>query len=201
MWALLPRDWQVYVITIVAIVASSIIVAIGGGSAILSISLAATMVVVILFVAGLVWRRLWALVPWIARHTFPDLSGIWEGQLESDWIDPQNQEPLPPIPTKIVISQGLFETSVRLQTGTSASHSNRVILEPNYPAATFRVWYTYRNTPNAMAQRVSMEHDGVAFLEWDANEPDKLQGQYFTNRKTKGDIRVRKGREGGGSIS
>ena len=47
---------------------------------------------------------------------FPDLSGKWEGHLESTWIDTETKQVKPRIAAKITIHQGLFATSVTLRT-------------------------------------------------------------------------------------
>ena len=53
--------------------------------------------------------------------------------------------------------------------------------------------HTYENRPDAALSHRSSRHDGVAWLEMDyERDPDRLVGQYFTERKTSGDIEVRR---------
>ena len=47
--------------------------------------------------------------------------------------------------------------------------------------------YCYLNTPNAMVRNRSQMHNGTSMLCVD--EPRKLKGQYYTDRKTTGDMK------------
>jgi hypothetical protein len=148
-------------------------------------------------IAEIAWRPLWRRFPLLQRRTFPDLSGNWSGTLVSTWVDPATGSPKPPIPTKIVIRQGLFSTSVSLSTGESTSHSTRSFLEPFRDTGRFRIWYSYNNDPQAQFQHRSSPHEGVAFLECDFSaDPNRLTGRYYTARRTTGDIDVRRHGDG-----
>jgi hypothetical protein len=144
-------------------------------------------------VAEIAWRPLWRRFPLLQRKMFPDLNGSWKGTLTSTWVDPTTGSSKPPIPTDIIIRQGLFTTSVSLRTQESASHSTRSFLEPFRDTGRFRIWYSYNNDPQAQFLHRSSPHEGVAFLEceFDAN-PDRLTGRYYTARRTTGDIDVRR---------
>jgi hypothetical protein len=143
--------------------------------------------------ASFVWRPLWRKFPFIERKTFPDLTGTWEGFLRSTWKDPNTGQPKDPIPTKIWIRQGLFSTSVKLQTGESFSYSTRCMLEADHDAGRFRIWYSYDNQPNAEFAYRSTQHQGVAWLELDIDaDPERLTGQYYTYRLTNGDMVLRR---------
>jgi hypothetical protein len=144
-------------------------------------------------IADIVWRPLWRRFPLLQRKTFPDLNGTWKGTLTSTWVDPATGSPKPPIPTDIVIRQGLFTTSISLKTGESASHSTRSFLEPFRDTGRFRIWYSYNNDPQAQFQHRSSPHEGVAFLECEfGTDPFRLTGRYYTARRTTGDIDVRR---------
>jgi hypothetical protein len=149
--------------------------------------------VVFAALAEIAWRPLWRRFPLLQRKTFPDLNGTWKGTLTSTWIDPTTGAPKPPIPTEIVIRQGLFATSVSLGTGESTSHSTRFFLEPFRDTGRFRIWYSYNNDPQAQYQHRSSPHEGVAFLECEfGTDPNRLTGRYYTARRTTGDIDVRR---------
>ena len=158
------------------------------------ISLSATIVgTLIAAVASALWRPIWRLFPWIEKRTFPDLTGTWKGHLVSTWIDPATGQPKAPIPTTVTITQGLFATTVRLQTGESTSYSVRCLLEPYPDAGRFRIWYSYNNDPKAQYRYRSSPHQGIAWLEMDYDgDPDHLVGMYYTERKTSGDLDVRR---------
>jgi hypothetical protein len=93
----------------------------------------------------------------------------------------------------MLIRQGLLFISVKMRTAESSSHSTRSLPEADREAQRFRVWYSYENRPDAAFSHRSSRHDGVAWLEMDyERDPDRLVGQYFTERKTSGDIEVRR---------
>ena len=148
---------------------------------------------VLTVIASISWRYVWAWVPWIGRKTFPDLTGTWEGNLVSTWINPETGKVGPPVPTTIWVRQGIFRTSIKLRTGESTSYSTRCLLEADREAGRFRFWYSYDNTPKAEYRYRSARHEGVAWLELDLDEdPNHLVGCYYTDRKTSGDIDVRR---------
>ena len=102
-------------------------------------------------------------------------------------------EGVPPIPVTIWIRQGIFSTSIKLRTGESTSYSTRCLLEADQDAGRFRFWYSYDNSPRAEYRHRSARHEGVAWLEVDADtDPERLIGCYYTDRKTSGDIDVRR---------
>jgi hypothetical protein len=151
-------------------------------------------------IAEIAWRSLWRRVPLLQRKMFPDLNGTWKGTLTSTWLDPVTGSPKPPIPTDIIIRQGLFTTSVSLKTGESTSHSTRSFLEPFRDTGRFRIWYSYDNDPQAKFHHRSSLHEGVAFLEYEFDaDPNRLSGRYYTDRRTTGDIDVRREKQSTGS--
>lgn len=144
-------------------------------------------------VAEIAWRPLWRWFPLLQRKMFPDLNGTWKGTLTSTWVDPTTGSSKPPIATEIIIRQGLFTTSVSLETQESVSHSTRSFLEPFRDTGRFRIWYSYNNDPQAQFLHRSSPHEGVAFLECEFDaDPDRLTGRYYTARRTTGDIDVRR---------
>lgn len=53
----------------------------------------------------------------------PNLNGIWEGQIQSDWISPDTNEKLPPIDAQLFIRQSLFHISCVMKTAEMTSRS------------------------------------------------------------------------------
>ncbi len=150
-------------------------------------------------VAEIAWRPLWRWFPLLQRKMFPDLNGTWKGTLTSTWVDPTTGSSKPPIATEIIIRQGLFSTSVSLETQESVSHSTRSFLEPFRDSGRYRIWYSYNNDPQAQFLHRSSPHEGVAFLECEFDaDPDRLTGRYYTARRTTGDIDVRRKKSKGG---
>lgn len=150
-----------------------------------------TIVLAVVPVAERTWRHFWKWLPALNRMVFPDLHGTWTGHLHSTWIDPATGKQPSPIPTTVWVRQGLFNVSVRMKTAESRSHSTRCLLEADREAQMYRLWYSYDNRPIAEVAHRSARHEGVAWLEVDLQtSPESLFGQYFTDRRTCGDIRL-----------
>jgi len=156
-----------------------------------AINMTALAVVLILGLAAQVlWRPLWRLMPGLNRWVFPDLNGTWQGQLHTTWVDPKTGKGSGPIGATVIIRMGWFDVSVRMQTVKMQSFSNRVFLEREKGTNIFRVWYGYGHEPTAASQPGNPPHDGMAYLEFDTANPDKLRGQYYTSRHTSGDFKL-----------
>jgi hypothetical protein len=199
MWALFTWQTQAKILTTAGVLvawaldAVSTYFGVGGAPFWKWASLAVAIVVLILgTVLQMAWRPLWRRYPKFGRNLFPDLNGVWQGHLVSTWKNPETGESPPPIPTTITINQTLFTTSITLKTGESKSYSTRCLLERTPDPGIARVWYSYDNQPNAEVSHRSARHEGVAWLEMDLAVSNKLSGQYFTHRKTTGDISVTK---------
>ena len=200
MWSLLPQRLQLLAIaipTIVIVLAIEAVmdIAIGQPSHPLrSTSLAVFFIGAFLIPsANKIWRPIWRRFPAIERAIFPDLNGTWEGTIDTTWARPDTGAAPPPIPTIIRINQSLFFTTVCSQTGESRSQSTRCYLEADRAAGIYSVRYSYANRPKAMVSRSSPRHDGFAWLELNIEaDPNRLIGQYFTERRTTGDIELRR---------
>jgi hypothetical protein len=144
-------------------------------------------------IASAVWWRLWTRFPIIGRKLFPDLTGTWAGELVSTWENSVTCQGVAPIPVTIWTRRGIFSTSIKLRTEESISYSTRCLLEADHEAGRFRFWYLYDNNPRAQHRYRSARHEGVAWLELDIELiPSRLVGCYYTDRKTSGDIDVRR---------
>jgi hypothetical protein len=198
MWSLLPRQRQLSIIVVTTLLTAWAIEAIYtlisghtpgiGQIASLVMTLLGSILVAIF---NATWRRLWRRFPALQHKVFPDLNGTWQGTLVSTWINPETGQTIPPIPATITIRQDLLSLAVSLRTGESTSHSTRALLEKFSETSRFRIWYSYNNDPQAQYQHRSSPHEGVAFLELDAdNDMSRLVGRYYTARRTTGDIDV-----------
>ena len=193
MWSLLSKRYQLTIVIasaflVVVAIEAAYGLALGNEPPIFKVlSLTVTVVGGMLtLILNRLWPWIWRTFPNIQRHTFPDLNGIWEGQLISTWVDPTTALQTPPIDAVITIRQNLFSTSITLKTTESNSRSTRSILEAFRDIGKFRIWYSYNNDPQA-----------VAFLDLDYDaDPHKLTGRYYTERRTTGDIIVQRKRPG-----
>jgi SMODS-associating 2TM, beta-strand rich effector domain len=203
MWGLLPRKNQIIIIVALTIIfmwgveGATELLAGKSASPLKYISLIASGISIIAAsVVNASWRWIWRRLPFLGRRVFPDLTGIWEGHLESTWIDPATGQPEPAIPITIWVRQGIFATSIKLRTGESTSYSTRCLLEADHEAGRFRFWYSYDNTPSAQFRYRSAKHEGVAWLEVDMDaDPGCMVGCYYTDRKTTGDILITRTRD------
>lgn len=201
MWQLISRTKQATLtvaLTIIIILAFQAATELWGGRTpplYKMVSLVAFMLsTVFAGIANLIWRWVWRRIPSLNRWLFPDLNGTWIGVLQTTWVDPTTNLSPGPIETTVTIRQTLFDISVKMQTGESGSYSTRVIPEAEPQADRYRLWYSYDNRPIAKVQHRSTPHEGVAWLEIALGEnADRLTGQYYTSRKTTGDIELTRG--------
>lgn len=162
-----------------------------------AINMVALVVVVLVgLVVRLLWRPLWRLVPALNRWVFPDLNGVWRGELHSISVAPNTGKGPGPVQATVTVTLGWFDVSVRMQTEKMQSLSNRVFLERQGGTNNFRLWYGYRHEPTSASRPGNPPHDGMAYLECDVAEPDRLRGQYYTDRHTSGDFKLERASTG-----
>lgn len=200
MWALLSRRAQLSILVAMTI---GVLLAYQGASEWWTgdtpslpktVSLVATLIgTVAVAIANWTWRALWRRFPVLNKVLFPDLNGVWEGTLQTTWMDPVTGKVPGPIPTRVTIRQGVLKVSIRQRTAESDSWSTKVIPEAEPDADRYRLWYTYTNKPKATVAHRSSDHDGVAWLEISLeDDPNELRGQYYTSRRTTGDLTLRR---------
>ncbi|MCP4006556.1 MAG: hypothetical protein GY725_20450 [bacterium] len=116
-----------------------------------------------------------------------DVSGTWEVELRSSWVDPETKKAIPPIRAFMAVRQTFSHISLRLMTPESASETlaARVIHDRD---DTFRIAASYRNEPKAEFHHRSNMHLGAMLLSVNDDESPSLTGTYWTERLTKGDI-------------
>lgn len=119
----------------------------------------------------------------------PNLNGEWTGYIASDWNNPTTGEKIPAIFTTLTIKQSLFKTSCVIKTQESKSRSilsSFVIDEDNQ---IMQLAYTYQNEPDQNIQERSRMHFGTVVLDISIrNGGYVLEGKYWTNRKTSGQM-------------
>ena len=122
---------------------------------------------------------------------YPNLQGTWTGVLKSTWINPKINRNVEPIPVTFCIRQNFESIHISMYTKESCSYSQaaRFILESD---DTISLSYTYSNKPQATVRDRSEIHDGAAYLRIIESESLKLEGEYWTSRKTTGDVSLQK---------
>ena len=150
-------------------------------------------VVVTVVVIGLILfeRWLWRL-PVISRLVGrPVLRGTWQGTLRSSWKDPGNHDSVEPIPAFVTIHQTYSTISLRMMTRESTSRSTVAGLEMGSDGVP-RVTSVYENFPGVLIQDRSRIHHGALLLDAHGSPVNRLNGWYWTDRGTKGEISLDK---------
>jgi hypothetical protein len=140
----------------------------------------------------LAWERLlwsWRIFrPWLTNR--PDLRGTWKGNLVSSWVDPHTKQGRGLIEAYLVVRQTYSKIDVRLLTAESGSVSlSANIVADGEGIQTLAV--VYRNTARALLRdRSPMGHGGM--LLYVRGIPiHQLDGEYWTDRQTKGKLNLR----------
>lgn len=119
----------------------------------------------------------------------PVLHGTWHGELASDWKDEATGEKIEPDPDVfLVVRQRFWSISARLLTNESKSKSLFAELTADADGVC-QLLYVYDNRPEAEVRHRSQPHFGAVVLTAPRSRTDGIVGQYFTDRKTTGDMR------------
>lgn len=135
-------------------------------------------------------------VKWIWKWPFlkgwlikvPNLQGTWTGELISDWINPETGKAIDPIPVVLVIRQSFLKIKCTLMTKESTSYSTTADFDC-FSDTEICLAYNYTNRPLALIRDRSSIHDGATILKVIDKPKRMLVGEYWTNRKTKGEMK------------
>lgn len=134
-----------------------------------------------------VWRwKLSQTIPGVSR----DLSGTWEASLESYWVDPATGKSPQVKTVYVVIRQTSSIASVTLISDESKSRSSlaRVV----YEHGSWLLHYVYTNEPRLEVRARSPIHHGSAVLSVTGSPVRRLEGGYWTDRGSKGELKLTK---------
>jgi len=121
----------------------------------------------------------------------PDLRGTWKVELQSNWVNPNSGEAIPSINGYAVIRQSLTSLSFRLMTKESRSVLVAYSIEQQEDDDLFKLVGVYRNEPKIELQGLRSEiHHGSFALEIHGSPVYELQGHYWTDRGTKGSMKL-----------
>lgn len=131
-----------------------------------------------------IWR--WAFIPRLVN--VPVLHGTWKGELQSLWKDPATGSGLPQKAVYLTVDQTLTSICVRLLSDESASEQVAgVIMRPR--SGPRSVSAVYVNTPRVDHRGASPIHYGGLLLRVvGAFPPRQLEGEYWTDRQSKGTL-------------
>lgn len=141
-------------------------------------------------IIGIIFTKwLWRWKPlqgWLIK--IPDLQGTWRGELKSDWINPETGKGIDPIPMVLVIRQTFSSIKCTLMTKESTSYSTTADINIVPNGEDLYLTYNYTNRPKATIRDRSAIHDGASILKI-ISKPNKcLEGEYWTSRKTRGEM-------------
>lgn len=129
------------------------------------------------------WGWKWKMFyPWLVP--FPNLSGKWEGELKSNW----KEKIIDPILTEIIITQTFFNVQIKIKTNESRSHSIGASFDIDNDRGLEQLIYSYINTPKSSFRERSEIHYGSTILIFDGFNVNEMEGQYWTDRETTGEI-------------
>lgn len=120
---------------------------------------------------------------WLIKR--PVLHGTWKAVLQSGWINPETKQGIAPISCYIVVRQSASKLSIRLVTSESRSETVSAGVEV-CSDGTFEISCTYRNQPKSIYRHRSELHYGALLIAADRARPTRLEGEYWTDRKTTG---------------
>lgn len=142
---------------------------------------------IVIWMIFISWAWKWKIFyPWLVP--FPNLSGEWSGFIKSNW---KGQE-LDPIPTSISITQTFFNIQVRIKTAESRSYSIGASFDIDTERGFQQLFYSYLNTPKAGVRKRSEIHYGSTLLNFEGFKVTKMEGEYWTDRETTGEITLTK---------
>jgi len=146
---------------------------------------AVTSIVVLLAMAFELW--LWKLPflhGWAVKR--PVLTGTWRVELRSNWKDASGSA-IPPVEGYVVIRQTLLNLSLRLMTKESSSHlvGTEIVCSAD---GLYCVSGVYRNEPRYQDRSHSQIHFGAVWLQVIDTPTQMLQGHYWTDRNTAGEM-------------
>ena len=164
---------------------------------------------IVLFIAGIsvpgVWSKILTAIPALVVAGFavfdnwawrqpklrrfvrrPVLRGTWRGVLVSyQSLTAGEEERTEPIPIFLVIDQTYLKLSISLVSEESKSLTIASFLQRTGKDE-FEVFYHYTNTPRMSVRDRSPRHAGGSRLEVTSLYPERLEGEYWTDRKTRG---------------
>ena len=118
---------------------------------------------------------------------FPDVSGTWKGQINSSWKNEKTGNPIETIDAFLVVYQTYSSINIRMMTKESNSDllSGNIIQNQAGPDTIAGV---YNNIPYLTVREKSPIHFGGLLLKIHNGEKTILDGEYWTDRDTKGTL-------------
>lgn len=122
---------------------------------------------------------------WFVKR--PRLWGTWKVTFQSNWIDRATKKGVGPIEGFMVVRQTYSRISMRMMTAESTSQLlvDDLVLSAD---GTFRIFAVYQNEPKIAVRDRSPVHYGGLALTVQGSPATSMEGFYWTDRCTRGDI-------------
>jgi hypothetical protein len=147
---------------------------------------------IVIWMIFIAWMWKWKIFyPWLVP--FPNLSGEWTGTIKSNW----KEKTLDPIPIRLTIRQTFFNIQVKIKTAESRSYSVSSSFDIDFDRGFQQLFYSYLNTPKSGVRERSEIHYGSTVLNFEGFTVRKMEGEYWTDRETTGEIEVIKKQKAG----
>lgn len=145
-------------------------------------------ILLVLFSIFATWGWKWKIFRWFVPY--PDLNGSWLGTLHSNWVNPETEERLDPIPAMLIIKQNFLNTRCVMHTGEMKSYSFSEEFQIDKDRQIQTLSYSYSSEPRSIFRKRSVQHVGSAVLDIINSPKLKLSGKYWTDRETTGEIQL-----------
>jgi len=122
---------------------------------------------------------------WLVKR--PDLQGTWRVELQSNWTLPESQARIAPIEGFLVVRQTYSRLSMRLLTAESTSRLRGAEITCDADEL-YEVAGVYSNEPKVGVRDRSPIHNGAISLAVRGTPPTALEGHYWTDRGTRGEL-------------
>jgi hypothetical protein len=143
-------------------------------------------ILLLLLTAFDLWAwRLPILQGWLVKR--PVLTGTWRADVRSNWIDPATGQRIAPIAAFMVVRQTFSALALTLITDESRSELLGAEISRG-PDGTYRVFGVYRNEPRLTVRHRSEIHYGALELRVAGSSPQRIEGHYWTDRNTAGEL-------------
>jgi hypothetical protein len=121
---------------------------------------------------------------------FPDLQGTWKGSIQTTWVDERKGELPDAVSAILTIKQSFLNISCVMRTEEMTSRSSYSGFMLDADKQLKRLIYSYESNPSPLVKVTSPQHYGTMMFEIVENPDLKMVGEYWTNRKTTGQIEM-----------
>lgn len=124
---------------------------------------------------------------WLVKR--PNIGGTWKATFQTSWKHPDTGVIPGPITAFMVVRQTFSDVNMTLLTKESSSHfvADELSIGPD---GQFAVHGVYLNEPKASVRHRSPVHYGALKLSLQGSPVKTMEGVYWTDRLTRGDLRL-----------